>query len=89
MKYGVEGVELLVLRGAQSTLRHFHPKLFLELDVWRMRPFGLTTADVFPWLRQIGYSHFHKIDSQLIPLVADRLWAAAVFCSLEELHGLA
>jgi hypothetical protein len=85
----VEGAELLVLRGAQTTFPQFHPKLFLELGVWWVRSFGLTKADVFRCLRQIGYSHFHKIDSQLIHLAADRLWTGSVFCSLEESHGLA
>ena len=89
IKCDVEGAELLVLRGAQSTLRRFRPKLFLEIDDRWVRSFGWTTADVLSFLRQIGYSYFYGVDSPLILLAADRVWTGAVLCSWEELRGLA
>jgi FkbM family methyltransferase len=89
IKCDVEGAELLVLRGAQSTLRRFRPKLFLEIDDRWVRSFGWNTAEVLSFLREIGYSYFYGIDSQLILLAPDRVWTGAVLCSWEELRGLA
>jgi FkbM family methyltransferase len=89
IKCDVEGAELLVLRGAQSTLRRFRPKLCLEMDDRWVRSFGWTTTDVLRCLRQIGYSYFYGIDSGVIPLTEERVSTGAVLCSWEELHGLA
>jgi FkbM family methyltransferase len=89
VKCDVEGAELLVLRGAQSTLRRCRPKLFIEIDDRWTRSFGWTTTDVFRYLRQIGYSYFYGINSQVAPLTRDRVQTGAVLCSWEELRGLA
>jgi FkbM family methyltransferase len=89
VKCDVEGAELLVLRGAQSTLRRCRPQLCIEMDDRWVRSFGWTTTDVLRFLREIGYSYFYGIDSRLISLTADVAWSGGVLCSWEELRGLA
>jgi FkbM family methyltransferase len=89
VKCDVEGAELLVLRGAESTLRRCRPKICLEIDNRWLQSFGWTTIDVLSYLREIGYSYFYEIDSPLIALTADTVRTGAVLCSWEELRGLA
>jgi FkbM family methyltransferase len=89
VKCDVEGAELLVLRGAQSTLRRCRPKIFLEIDERWVHSFGWTKTDVLRYLREIGYSCFYGVDSRLTPLSEDTLRTGAVLCSWEELCGLA
>jgi FkbM family methyltransferase len=89
VKCDVEGAELLVLRGAQSTLQRCRPKLFIEIDDRWVRSFGWTTTDVLRYLRQIGYSYFYGINSRVAPLTRDRIRTGAVLCSWEKLRGLA
>ena len=89
VKCDVEGAELLVLRGAQLTLRRCRPKLFLEIDDRWVRSFGWTTTDVLRYLREIGYSYFYGVDSAVTPLTEEEVWTGAVLCSWEELRELA
>jgi FkbM family methyltransferase len=89
IKCDVEGAELLVLRGGQSTLRRCRPKLFLEVEERWMKSFAWTVADLFSFLRQIGYSHFYGISSRVTPLTEDYFMGGAILCSWEEVRGLA
>jgi Methyltransferase FkbM domain len=89
VKCDVEGAELLVLRGAQSTLRRCRPKLCLEIDDRWVRSLGWTTTEVFRYLRETGYTYLYGIDSRLTPLPEDTVWAETSLCSWEELRGLA
>lgn len=89
VKCDVEGAELLVLRGGQSTLRRFQPKLCLEVDGQWMESFGWTAMDLFSFLRQLGYSHFYRVDAGLIPVEADGCAEGVILCTWEELRGLA
>jgi FkbM family methyltransferase len=87
VKCDVEGAELLVLLGGQSTLRRLHPRLLLEVNNCWMRSFDLASEDLFSFLRQLGYSHFYGVGPQLAPLGATAY--SEVLCCWEELSGLA
>jgi hypothetical protein len=48
-----------------------------------------TAADLFSFLRQLGYSHFYGISSRVTPLTEDYFTGGAILCSWEEVRGLA
>jgi FkbM family methyltransferase len=89
VKCDVEGAELLVLRGAESTLRRCRPKLFLEMNEEWMRSFGWKATEVFLFLRRLGYAHFYAVNSQVSRIEKERFSGEAILCSWEELDGLA
>lgn len=58
MKIDVEGAELMVLRGAEQTLRREHPGLLVEYDERNVAAFGYDRSEIVTFLRDVGYSHF-------------------------------
>lgn len=58
MKADVEGAELLVLRGAQKTLREFKPHLILELADVHLIKFKTTGDEILRHLWALGYQSF-------------------------------
>jgi FkbM family methyltransferase len=89
LKCDVEGAELLVLRGAQSSLRRFHPKIYMELDERWTRSFGWTPTDILRFLRGIGYSHFYDVETLPRKIDEENLSGTALLSSWEEIRGLA
>lgn len=55
MKIDVEGFEARVLRGAERSLRTFHPILLIELMPEQLERAGSTAAEVASLLRDYGY----------------------------------
>jgi len=68
VKCDVEGVELLVLRGALGVIERFHPRFFLEIyGPWTER-YGYRPQAVFDFLRDKGYAYLRITDDgQVLP----------------------
>jgi len=80
---------LLVLRGAESTLRRYRPKLLLEIEDCWMNSFGWAAEDLLHFLRAIGYRHFYTVESRIIPIRGKYRSNGTILCSWEEVSGLA
>jgi hypothetical protein len=89
LKCDVEGAELLVLRGAESSLRRFRPRIFLELDERWTTSFGWMPGDVIRFLRGIGYKHFYCVEPRMEKIEEERFRGSAILSSWEQIHGLA
>jgi len=57
IKVDVEGAEVEALRGALGTLRRFHPKLVVEVDVRQLAAFKTTPAELASTIKGAGYTH--------------------------------
>lgn len=68
VKCDVEGAELLVLRGAQETIRRFKPLLFLEVSRHWTEGFGYAPADLARFLEVLGYSRFFLVEDEIRPV---------------------
>ena len=55
MKIDVEGAELMVLRGAEASLRRFRPVIVAELDEPYFKIAGYSGADLFAYLYSLDY----------------------------------
>ena len=89
LKCDVEGAELLVLRGAESSLRRFRPKVFLELDERWTSSFGWSPKDVIGFLRSVGYKHFYRIEPRVEKTEEESISVSALLSTWEEFRGLA
>jgi FkbM family methyltransferase len=89
LKCDVEGAELLVLRGAESSLRRFRPKVFLEVDDRWTSSFGWSPKDVIGFLRSVGYKHFYCIEPGTGKIEEERFSRSALLSTWEEVRGLA
>ena len=89
LKCDVEGAELLILRGAEASLRRFRPKVFLELDERWTSSFGWTPKDVIDFLRSVGYKHFYCIEPETERIEEERFCGSALLSTWEEVRGLA
>jgi FkbM family methyltransferase len=56
IKMDVEGAEFEVLRGAEQTLRKFHPVILSELDDRLLAAFGTRASEVVAFLESCGYT---------------------------------
>ena len=62
LKADVEGAELVVLRGATSTLKRFHPKLILEVVPRQLENMGTSVDEVEAFVRSLGYHKSRQLD---------------------------
>lgn len=62
MKIDVEGADLLVLKGAQHTLRTMNVRILMDVDVW-----GNERAELFELLRSCGFS-LYRVGRELKPI---------------------
>jgi hypothetical protein len=89
IKCYAEGAELLVLRGGESTLRRCGPKIFLEIEERWISSFGWTAADVFRFLRKIGYQYFYGLGNQGLQIETAAFAARGILCTREKISVLA
>lgn len=62
LKADVEGAELMVLRGAQETLKRFRPKVVLEVVPRQLANLGTTVEEVEALLTSLGYDQKVQVD---------------------------
>jgi FkbM family methyltransferase len=78
IKADIEGWELQLLHGAESTLRHFRPRLLLELNGTALARAGDRLVDAFAFLAAHGYRAFRlEPRAGLVPVstpVVGDLW---------------
>lgn len=55
IKCDVEGAELLVFKGAQEVLTHFHPPILVEIESRHTQRFAYTPEDLDKFLRSFEY----------------------------------
>ncbi len=55
LKVDVEGAELFAFRGAREMIARDRPPIFFECAPSTLKPFGITTFDVFDHLVSLGY----------------------------------
>jgi len=65
IKVDVEGHEIEVLRGAEETLRRERPVLMIEIE---QRHLEFPIAEIFQWLRALGYVGFFLRGGAKVPL---------------------
>jgi FkbM family methyltransferase len=71
IKADIEGWELRLLHGAESTLEHFRPRLLLELSSATLARAGDRLEDAFTFLAARGYRAFRFVpDAGLVPTTA-------------------
>ena len=60
IKIDIEGYELHALRGAEHTLRHFRPKLLVEMHPMNWPEIGITASEITEFISHLDY--------QIVPL---------------------
>ena len=75
IKCDVEGAELEVLQGAESTLRRLRPTMQLEVNPATARAAGGSTQSILEWLSALGDYRFYsvRLDGALKPVDATAL----------------
>lgn len=93
IKCDVEGAELLVLKGAQQTLRTNSPMLFLEIYKEWMKAFHYSPADLVHFLLGLGYDTFFLIEEDIRRMSGNQLEdfpfsrSANLLCGKSEQHN--
>ncbi|MEQ1949064.1 MAG: FkbM family methyltransferase [Bryobacteraceae bacterium] len=64
MKVDVEGAEYMVLRGAEATLRRFHPKVVLEIIPKQLENMNTSKEEVFAFMANLGYGPGRQVDDE-------------------------
>lgn len=64
IKIDVEGDELNVLIGANTTINKLKPTMYIEINSHTLRRKGLTKLDIFNWLDKHNYSYKNIYDGQ-------------------------
>jgi FkbM family methyltransferase len=65
IKIDVEGAEMMVLRGAEVSLRRFRPVMIVEISEINFRRAGYSVMEFFGYLNSIGY------DARPVPTAGD------------------
>lgn len=62
----IEGYELLALKGAEQTIRKFHPVICLEINGITAKFHGLSDADTLAWLEDLGYQQMIRFGRDVV-----------------------
>jgi len=62
LKVDTEGAELLVLKGARTTIEKYSPILHIEVDPNWLADFDFTTKDLVLFLGELGYQQCYAVD---------------------------
>jgi FkbM family methyltransferase len=62
IKIDVEGAEYLVLKGAEQTLRRFHPPVVAEIDSYQLHSMGASPEDIQAFMQSVGYGRPRQVD---------------------------
>lgn len=65
LKVDVEGAELLVLKGAATTLDRFHPVVVMELVDSQLKSMGTSEEEVVAFMRLHGYQRNHAYEQNV------------------------
>jgi FkbM family methyltransferase len=57
IKIDVEGFEMNVLKGAEKTIKKFHPVMLIEINNFALERNGVTNKDIFEYLDTLGYTY--------------------------------
>jgi FkbM family methyltransferase len=57
IKIDVEGFEMNVLKGAEKTIKKFHPVMLIEINNFALERNGVTSKDIFEYLDSLGYTY--------------------------------
>lgn len=88
VKCDVEGAELLVVRGAEHTLRRLSPVLFLEVNPDWTEAFGYTPHNLVSRLREAGYDTFFLAADDLAALEDTEFSGSAnLLCAKSRIHA--
>ncbi|HBG06010.1 MAG: hypothetical protein A2075_15605 [Geobacteraceae bacterium GWC2_58_44] len=72
IKADIEGAEWLLLKGGEEAIRRWQPLLLLEVQAHSATLFGYSTAAIFNWLKERGYSaYFVSAEGELVAVAAD------------------
>ena len=67
IKADIEGWEMRALKGAEQTLRRFHPALYIEIDGAYLARAGDSPGALFDWLGSMGYHGYSTPDLRPAP----------------------
>lgn len=74
IKIDVEGAELAALRGAEATLKRFHPALIIEIQQESSLAAGYDQRAILEFLSPLGYEFFRIVrGGELLPVTAEAL----------------
>lgn len=71
IKMDVEGAELLVLRGAITSLKKYRPKIIFEIHRENIKAFGFCVEDIYAFFQETEY-RIMSVDKQLLDLYSLR-----------------
>ena len=87
IKCDIEGAEILFLRGATETVKHFQPIILLELNTPALHNFGFEPSDLLEILHECGYDTYAITSDVRKTLVLERLCTKTT--SIKEINVLA
>ena len=71
IKMDTEGNEYNVLKGAEQTLKKYHPTLFLEFDKQWLKRYNCTLVEVYNFLKKVGYKSFYVVNDRGVNALTD------------------
>ena len=63
IKIDVEGYELKILKGGESTLKKFKPTLFIEIDDNNLKQQGHSVLLIVDFIKSLGYNNIMRADN--------------------------
>ena len=71
IKIDIEGAELFALKGADATIRKWHPVFFMEIYEEYCKSYGYSYVDIFELMSSYGYqTYIINKESRIVPVTA-------------------